>query len=88
MKTKTKPSPLVQIIEGLGKCMTDESATRLLKYRVDAKLQKQIDDFADKCTEGTLTAEERSEYGDIVALGTFIAILKSKIRRRLASKGE
>lgn len=88
MKTKTKYSPLDQMIDNLGKCLTAESAKRLLKFRADAKLQKHIDELADKCTEGTLTPEERSEYGDIVVLDGLIAILKSKIRQRLASKGE
>ena len=76
------------MIADLGKCLTDESAKRLLKFRADAKLQKHIDELADKCTEGTLTPEERSEYGDIVVLDSLIAILKSKIRQRLAKKGE
>ena len=88
MKTKTKYSPLEKLIEGLSKCLNAESAKQLLKYRADAKLQKQIDALADKCTEGTLTPEEQAEYGDCVTLGTFIAILKSKIRQQLASEGD
>ena len=88
MKTKTKYSPLEQLIIRLSDCLTTESAKRLLKLRADTKLQKHIDQLADKCTEGTLTPEERSEYGDIVALDSFIAILKSKVRQRLANEGE
>jgi hypothetical protein len=87
MKTKTKNSPLEQMLEGLSKCLTTESAKQVLKFRADAKLQKHLDQLADKCTEGTLTPEERSEYGDCVTLGTFLAILNSKIRQRLAKKG-
>ena len=88
MKTKTKYPLVVQMIEGLSKCLTTESAKLVLKFRADAKLQKHLDQLADKCTEGTLTPEERSEYGDCVTLGTFLAILKSKIRQKLAKKGE
>ena len=88
MKTKAKYSPLVQMIDRLNKCLTTESAKRVLKLRADAKLQKHMDELADKCTEGELTPEERSEYRDIIALDTFLAILKSKIRQRLASEGE
>lgn len=87
MKTKTRYSPLEKMIEGLSKCLDTESAQNVLRFRVDARLQKQIDHLADKCTEGTLTPEERSEYGDIVRIGTLLAILKSKIRQRLAKKG-
>ena len=88
MKTKTKYSPLEQMIDGLSKCLTPESAKQVLKFRADAKLQKHLHQLADKCTEGTLTPEERSEYGDCVTLGTFLAILQSKIRQKLAQKGE
>src|SRR5436190_1285793 len=88
MKTKTNYSPLEQMIENLSKCFTPESAKRLLKLRADAKLQKHIDELADKCTEGTLSPEERAEYGDCVALSTFIAILKSKARQQLAKETE
>ena len=88
MKTKTKFSPFEKILDGLTKCLAADSAKRVLRFRADAKLQKYIDDLADKCTEGTLTPEEHSEYGDVVKLGTFIAMLKSKIRQRLANEGE
>jgi uncharacterized protein YgiM (DUF1202 family) len=88
MKTKTKYSPLVQMLDGLCQCLDTESAKRLLKFRANAKLQKHIDQLADKCTEGTLTPAERSEYGDCVTLGTFIAIMHSKIRQKLANEGE
>ena len=88
MKTKTKYSPLVQMLDGLSKCLDTESAKLVVQYRADAKLQKQIDLLADKCTEGTLTPQEHAEYGDIVALDTFIAMLKSKARQKLAGKGE
>ena len=88
MKTKTKYSPLEQMIDGLCECLTTESAKRVLKFRADAKLQKHLDQLADKCTEGTLTPAEHSEYGDCVALDTFVVILKSKLRQRLASEDE
>jgi len=88
MKSKTKYSPLEQMITGVSECLTAESAKRLVKLRADAKLQKHIDDLADKCTEGTLTPEERAEYGAIVSFDTFIAMLKSKARQRLANAGK
>src|SRR2546430_1063456 len=84
MKSKTKYSPLEQMVTRLSECLTADSAKRLLKLRADAKLQKHIDDLADKCTEGTLTPEERAEYGAIVSLSTFVAMLKSKARQKLA----
>ena len=76
------------MIDNLSKCLTTESAKRILKLRADAKSQKHLDELADKSTEGTLTPEERSEYGACVTFGSFMTILKSKIRQRLANEGE
>jgi len=88
MKTKTKYSPLEKMIEGLAECVTGESAKRILEYRADAKLQKHLDQLADKCTEAALTPEELAEYEACVKLETFIAILSSKIRQQRKRKGE
>lgn len=86
-KKKTPVSPFDKMIDGLSRCFHGDSAKEFLKFRVDADLQKQIDELADKCNEGTLTPDERSEYGEIVVLDGYVAILKSKIRQRLSKKG-
>jgi len=88
MKTKTKFSPLEKMIDEISKCFDDESAKRLIRHRADPKLQKHLHELADKCTEGTLTPAEHAEYGACVNLDTFIATLKSKLRKRLARNGE
>lgn len=88
MKTKTKYSPFDKMLEGLADCLTGESAERVLAHRADAKLQKYLDQLADKCTEGALTPEERSEYEACVKLGTLLAMLKSKLRQQAKSTGE
>ena len=62
-----------------------QSARRLLALKADAVLQSHVDVLASRHTEGKLTASERSEYGRCVAYATFIAILKSKVRQRLAT---
>lgn len=76
------------MIDGLAKCLDAEFAKRILKFRADSKLQKHIDQLADKCTEGMLTPDEHAEYGACVKLDTFVAIRKSKLRQRLARSGE
>ena len=80
MKTKTPKPALDRMIDPLGKCLTPESARRLLKLKADRRLQARVDYLADKSNEGTLTSQERSEYETYVNFGTFIAILKSKAR--------
>jgi hypothetical protein len=70
-------------------CLTPESARRLLALKADSNLQARVDYLATRCNQGSLTFEERAEYGNYVTFGTFVAILKSKARQLLAnSEGE
>ena len=73
-------SVLERLVDPLSACLTPESAKRLLKLKADRQLQARVDCLADKCNEGTLTREERSEYESYVNFGTFVALLKSKAR--------
>jgi hypothetical protein len=84
--TKLKPSSSIdRLIEPLAKCLTAESAKRLLTLKADSQLRARIEELAEKSTEGALTTEERQEYDSYVSFGTFIAILKSKARLMLAN---
>ena len=47
-------------------------------------MQGRIEELADKCTEGSLTPEERDEYEAMIRVGNFVAILQAKARRLLA----
>lgn len=83
---KTSVTPILnRLVEPLSDCLTKESAQRLLALKADPVLQARVDELADKCSNGTLTNEERDEYARYVSFGTFIAILKSKARLMLKS---
>ena len=75
---------LDRLVDPLSKCLTPESAKRLLKLRADPQLQALVDQFADKSEAGTLTSAEQAEYASYVSFATFIALLKSKARQLLA----
>lgn len=78
-------SPVLErLVDPLSHCLTPESAERLLAFRADPQLQALIDQLAEKCNEGALTAKEEAEYASYVAFGTFVALLKSKARQLLA----
>jgi hypothetical protein len=85
MKTTTSPSVLDRLIGPLGECLTPESARRVLALKADAEFQSRVEHLAARCSEGTLTVDERAEYGDYVSFSTFVAILKSKARQLLAN---
>jgi hypothetical protein len=82
----TVPSHVLnRLVDPLSEFLTPESAKRLLKLRADPRLQAQVDLLAEKSSAGTLTTQERLEYGHYVSFGTFIALLKSKARKLLAN---
>jgi hypothetical protein len=89
MQTADTSPALNRLVGPLSECLTPESARRLLALKADPILQARVDYLAGRCTEGLLTPDERAEYGNYVAFGTFIAILKSKARQLLVhSEGD
>ncbi|WP_088258133.1 hypothetical protein [Fimbriiglobus ruber] len=85
MDTTQDPSVLDRLIATLSECLTPESARRVLALKADPILQARVADLADRHTRGVLTPEERAEYGQYVSYSTFVAVLKSKARQRLAN---
>ena len=75
------------MLEPVTDCLTPEVARRLAQMRADPELQARIDDLADRCTEGALTAEEKLEYETYVRAGNLIAILQAKARKLLGTLG-
>jgi hypothetical protein len=84
MSAKTSSAVLDRLVDPLSRCLTPESAKRVLKLRADPELQALVDQLAEKCNEGTLTSQEQAEYASYVSFGTFVALLKSKARQLLA----
>jgi hypothetical protein len=88
MATATTSPVLDQLVEPLSQCLTPESAKRLLKLKASRRLAARAAHLAEKSSAGALTAIERSEYENYVSFSTFIALLKSKVRRQLAQAAE
>lgn len=76
---------LEEVFEPLAECLTPETADRLVALRASPRLQARIDELAEKCSEGTLTPEERSIYESYVRAVNFIGVLQAKARRVLAA---
>ncbi|RIK79057.1 MAG: hypothetical protein DCC68_13920 [Planctomycetota bacterium] len=71
---------LERLVSPLADCFTPDVARRVAALRADPRLQARIDELADKCNEGELTAEERDEYELYVHTGEVIALLQAKAR--------
>jgi hypothetical protein len=74
--------PSTRLLEPLSKCIRGDAENELLNLRADLELQTRIDALAERCDEGSLTADERDEYETNVRFGNFIAILQAKARSR------
>ena len=75
---------LDRILDPVTQCFTPDVARRLSELRADTELQARLDELADKCTEGALTEDERSEYETYVRAGNLISILQAKAREFIA----
>jgi hypothetical protein len=79
---------LDRLMEPVGRSITPELAREIVTLRADPALQDQIDDLAEKCNEGLLSADERAEYERIIGAIHLVGILQKKARHVLANGGE
>jgi hypothetical protein len=75
---------LDRLLDPLGRSLTPELARRLVQLRADATAQGRMDELADRCNEGLLTAEEREEYEAYVSAANLVAVLQAKARAVLS----
>ena len=71
---------LTRLLAPIGECMSREVAKKVADLRADPDVQARVDELADKCTEGNLTAEERAEYESYVHAIRVIGVLQAQAR--------
>ena len=74
------PTLLEQMVDPIGRNLTPEAAQEILGVQADPETQRRIDVLADKCNEGTLTADERNEYQEFVSLFNILTVLQTRAR--------
>jgi hypothetical protein len=77
------PSIFARLLAPVGQCLTPEVARQLVDLRADADVQARLEELADTCTEGQLSAEERAEYETAVAAMERISVLPAQAWRLL-----
>jgi hypothetical protein len=78
---------LERMLDPIARVFTPESARELLEVRADEEMQQRIDELADKCNEGTLSADERTEYQRYVSWFNLMTLLQAKARTYLKNLG-
>ena len=84
MPTIHETPVLERLLQPVSDSLNADAAQRLIALKADPELQAKVDELAEKCNEGLLTAEERAEYDSYIAAGSLIAILKARARLLLA----
>jgi hypothetical protein len=79
-------SILDRLLDPVSRALSPEAARRLLEVRADAETQSKMDELAERCAEGLLTPDERSEYEALVNAGNVIAVLQAKARAIVAAE--
>jgi hypothetical protein len=74
---------LERALDPFVECLTPEAARKLVALRADSAAQARLDQLADRANEGSLTADERTEYEKFRAVFHMITLLQSKARRLL-----
>ena len=80
---KRSTGTIDRLVAPVVRTLTPKVAKDLIKLRADPELQARMDELAEKCNEGRLTADEREEYETSIRFGNFIAIIQAKARALL-----
>jgi len=80
------PTLLERMIDPIGRVLTPEAAKEIVNLRADKETQHRIDQLADKCNEGTLTSEERTEYQEFISMFNVLTVLQSRARTILEAR--
>ena len=88
MPDATPPSLLswTSVFRPLGEQMSSQLAGALADLRLGDDAQRRYEDLAERNTEGVLTAEERVELEEFVALNRMVSILKAEAQVALRGK--
>ncbi len=76
---------LDDLLDPLSRCLDEESARRVIEFRIAPLVQERISVLAERANEGLLTDNEQAEYETIVNAADFISILRLKAERNLKS---
>ena len=79
------PALLDQLLDPFTRCLDAESAQRVIAFGLSPAIEKLVDELAERANDGLLTENEKADYQALINAADFIAILKLKAQRQLAS---
>ncbi|ETX06445.1 MAG: hypothetical protein ETSY2_17090 [Candidatus Entotheonella gemina] len=82
-----KTTLLDSLLEPFEECLTLEVAEKLVKLRANPAIIAKVEELAEKCNEGQLTADERDEYESYIHVNNVMIMMKAKARKFLQANG-
>jgi hypothetical protein len=82
-----RTTTLDRLVEPVVRTVTPVVARALIQLRAGPELQARMDELAEKCNDGRLSAEERAEYETSIRFANDLAIIQAKARRLLSASG-
>lgn len=73
------------LISPVADCLDTPSLEALVNLRASPEAAARLDALAERANEGTLSADERSEYESCVMFTSFLGILQSQARQKLSN---
>jgi hypothetical protein len=86
METDLDTSAAERLLSPLAASFDEVALHSLVQYRADQQAQDRIDELAEKCNDGTLTAPEEREYESLVQTATLLAILQAEAKKILLTQ--
>ena len=87
MSTTFDTAVLDQVFEPVTQCFSADVAKQIAALHASPELQAQLDELAEKNTEGKLTKDELETYEALVRAVNFVGILQAKARAMLNQQG-
>ena len=86
METELDTTAVERLLAPLASSFDEAALHSLVQYRADQRAQNRIDELAEKCNEGTLTASEDREYESLIQTATVLAILQAEAKKILQTQ--
>lgn len=87
MRQAVAETPFHRILAPVVDCFTPEVARKLIDVRIDASLQRRLNELATKANFGTQSEAERAEHESLINGVETLAILKAYARHYLSRNG-
>jgi hypothetical protein len=86
--TEHQTTLLDGLLEPFGECLTPEVAKKLVQLRANPEITAKVEELAEKCNEGQLTADERDEYESYIHVNNVMMMMRAKARKFLQTSAD